>query len=351
MGLGLPDHVAAGPGRSGDGPGLRPGPRQRGDRPGRQPGRDPVRRLVAALVLSINFAPVPDMGTLALGLAAIALAALIAFLIRQRRAANPSTTSRSLAPRLLGRGNRRGDRVRDADGRDVHRSAVPAERARLLDLRGRALDPPAAACMVVVAPRSAKLVEARGARFTLLAGYLFCFLGFLTMLLLWNEGISYWRIALAYSLVGIGVGFAGTPASHSPAPCRCSAPGWPRGRRTCSAIWAARSCSRSSARCSPPATRRLSARRSPPRPTRRRSPTGSQPSSRSLRGRRGDRGAEPPIRESDHGRGEGVLPRRCGLGLHGRNRRHPARCGARLSPLPEGGREKRLLARYHAEDT
>jgi DHA2 family multidrug resistance protein-like MFS transporter len=74
---------------------------------------------------------------------------------------------------------------------------------------------PAAACMVIVAPRSAKLVEARGARFTLLAGYLFCFLGFLTMLLLWNEGISYWRIALAYSLVGIGVGFAGTPASHS----------------------------------------------------------------------------------------------------------------------------------------
>ena len=45
--------------------------------------------LVAALVLSINFAPVPDMGTLALGLAAIALAALIAFLLRQRRAANP----------------------------------------------------------------------------------------------------------------------------------------------------------------------------------------------------------------------------------------------------------------------
>src|SRR5215211_3099584 len=42
--------------------------------------------LVAALVLSINFAPVPDMGTLTLGLAAIALAALIAFFVRQRRA-------------------------------------------------------------------------------------------------------------------------------------------------------------------------------------------------------------------------------------------------------------------------
>ncbi len=74
---------------------------------------------------------------------------------------------------------------------------------------------PAAAFMVVVAPRSAKLVEARGARFTLLVGYVFCLLGFVTMLLLWKEGIPYWKVGLGYALVGIGVGFAGTPASHS----------------------------------------------------------------------------------------------------------------------------------------
>ena len=74
---------------------------------------------------------------------------------------------------------------------------------------------PAAALMVVVAPRSAKLVEARGARFTLLVGYLFCLLGFLTMLLLWKEGIPYWKVGLGYAFIGIGVGFAGTPASHS----------------------------------------------------------------------------------------------------------------------------------------
>ena len=54
--------------------------------------------------------------------------------------------------------------------------------------------------MVLVAPRSAKLVEARGARFTLLIGYVFCLLGFLTMLLLWNEGISYWKVGLGYAL-------------------------------------------------------------------------------------------------------------------------------------------------------
>ena len=54
--------------------------------------------------------------------------------------------------------------------------------------------------MVLVAPRSAKLVEARGARFTLLVGYVFCLLGFLTMLLLWKEGISYWKVGLGYAL-------------------------------------------------------------------------------------------------------------------------------------------------------
>ena len=74
---------------------------------------------------------------------------------------------------------------------------------------------PAAALMVVVAPRSAKLVEARGARFTLLIGYVFCVLGFLTMLLLWKDGIPYWKVGLGYAFIGIGVGFAGTPASHS----------------------------------------------------------------------------------------------------------------------------------------
>ncbi len=74
---------------------------------------------------------------------------------------------------------------------------------------------PAAFCMVLVAPRSAKIVEARGARFTLLFGYVFVLLGFLTMLLLWKEGIPYWKVGLGYALVGIGVGLAGTPASHS----------------------------------------------------------------------------------------------------------------------------------------
>jgi hypothetical protein len=69
--------------------------------------------------------------------------------------------------------------------------------------------------MVLIAPRSAKLVDAHGARFTLLVGYACCLLGFVVMLAMWNEGIPYWQVGLAYALVGAGVGFAGTPASHS----------------------------------------------------------------------------------------------------------------------------------------
>jgi MFS family permease len=74
---------------------------------------------------------------------------------------------------------------------------------------------PAIVFMVLVAPRSAKLVESRGSRFTLLSGYVFLVLAFLSMLLLWKEDSSYWKIAVAYAFVGIGVGLAGTPASRS----------------------------------------------------------------------------------------------------------------------------------------
>jgi hypothetical protein len=74
---------------------------------------------------------------------------------------------------------------------------------------------PAAVMMVLVAPRSAKMVEAIGSRLTLLAGYAFVFVGFLTMLLLWKESSDYWQIGLGYALMGIGVGLAATPAARS----------------------------------------------------------------------------------------------------------------------------------------
>ena len=80
---------------------------------------------------------------------------------------------------------------------------------------------PAALVMVVVAPRSAKLIEARGSRFTLLCGYVFLFLAFLWMLLVWDEGAPYWHIAAAYIFIGAGVGLAGHTRRRTRSPGRC----------------------------------------------------------------------------------------------------------------------------------
>jgi MFS transporter, DHA2 family, multidrug resistance protein len=172
--------------------------------------------LVGALILAINFAPVPNEGALVLGLAAIALAALVAFFIRQRRAANPLYDLEVAGRRIFW--------VAACAGIIVFGSLMAAAFVSqqylqnvlsYSTLEAGAAILPAALVMVLVAPRSAKLVEARGARFTLLFGYVFLFLAFLWMLLIWDEGAPYWQIALAYIFIGAGVGLAGTPASHS----------------------------------------------------------------------------------------------------------------------------------------
>jgi hypothetical protein len=172
--------------------------------------------LVGALILAINFAPVPNEGALALGLAVIALAALVAFFIRQRRAANPLYDLHVAARRTFW--------VAACAGIIVFGSLMATAYVSQQFLQnvlgystleaGTAILP-TVVFMVLVAPRSAKLIGSRGARFTLLLGYVFLALAFLTMLLLWKEGTSYWEIALAYVFIGIGVGLAGTPASHS----------------------------------------------------------------------------------------------------------------------------------------
>src|SRR5271169_3189152 len=171
---------------------------------------------VAALVLAINFAPTPNAEGLALGLASIAVVTGIAFFLRQHRAKVPLYDLHIAGRRILW--------VAACAGMIVFGTLMGAMFAGQQFLQnvlgystfdaGLAILP-AAGFMVLIAPQSAKLVNARGARFTLLTGYVFCLLGFLTMLVLWKEGIPYWKVGLAYSFVGIGVGFAGTPAAHS----------------------------------------------------------------------------------------------------------------------------------------
>ena len=187
-------------------------------------GTDPVDHvggvlsvlLVAALVLAINFAPVPNKSKLTLILAAIALVAAAAFVVRQRSYRFPLYDLRVASRRIFW--------VAALAGIIVFGTLMGAMfvgQQFLQNVQGYSTFEaglsilPAAVFMVLVAPRSAKLVDVYGARVTLLIGYACCLLGFLVMLLLWNEGVGYWAIGLAYALVGAGVGFAGTPASHS----------------------------------------------------------------------------------------------------------------------------------------
>jgi MFS transporter, DHA2 family, multidrug resistance protein len=172
--------------------------------------------MVAGIVLAINFAPVPDKASLAAGLGAVALAALSGFYLRQRRTKFPLFDLAVAARRIFW--------VAAVAGIVVFGSLMGAMfvgQQFLQNVLGYStLDAglsilPAAVVMVVIAPHSAKLVEARGSRFTLLVGYCFCLLGFLTMLLLWKSGTPYWKVGLGYAFIGAGVGFAGTPASHS----------------------------------------------------------------------------------------------------------------------------------------
>jgi len=172
--------------------------------------------LVGSLVLAINMAPAPNRGKLALGLAAIALAAAIGFIIRQRRARHPLYDLHVAGRRIFWVAACAGIIVFGALTGSAFVSQQYLQNVNAYStLEAGAAFLPAVVFMNIVAPSSAKLVETRGARFTLLVGYVFLLLAFVWMLLLWSEGSPYWQVGAAYIFIGIGVGFAGTPASHS----------------------------------------------------------------------------------------------------------------------------------------
>lgn len=171
---------------------------------------------VASLVLAINLLPAPGALTVALALSAAAVAFGAAFVWRQRRARAPLYDLHVAARRLFW--------VAAVAGIIVFGSLMGAMfigQQYLQDvlaydtLEAGAAILPAVVLMVLVAPRSARLVGAIGSRLTLLIGYACCLAGFLVMLLAWGEDTSYAFVALAYAFVGAGVGFAGTPASNS----------------------------------------------------------------------------------------------------------------------------------------
>jgi MFS transporter, DHA2 family, multidrug resistance protein len=172
--------------------------------------------LVAALVLAINLAPEPGKGTTAAILGIIAVAAVGAFILRQRRSSHPLYDLRIAARPTFWVAALAGIIVFGSlmGAMFIGQQFVQNVLGYSTFQAGLAILPGAIG-MIIVAPRSAQLVESRGSRFTLLVGFCFCLLAFLVMLILWEENASYFPVGLGYLLMGIGVGFAGTPASRS----------------------------------------------------------------------------------------------------------------------------------------
>ena len=172
--------------------------------------------LVGALIVAINFLPVPNEKTLAIALFVVAAVAGILFFLRQQRAANPLYDLRVAARPTFW--------VAATGGIIVFGSLMGAAYIsqqylqNVLDystLAAGAAILPAGLVMVLVAPRSAKLVGLHGSRRTLLTGQSLLLIAFVLMLLLWRENTPYWEVAIPYMFLGAGVGLAGTPSSNS----------------------------------------------------------------------------------------------------------------------------------------
>jgi len=172
--------------------------------------------MVAAAVVAITLAPEPGAGTAALIIGLVSVAAVGAFVLRQRRAAFPLYDLKLAGRRTFW--------VAAVAGMLVFGALVGAMfigQQYLQNVLGYTTWKaglsiiPTAVFMVVAAPISARIIERRGSRDALLAGFVSVGLGFLVMLLLWKQDTSFVVVALAYSLLGIGVGIAGPPASKS----------------------------------------------------------------------------------------------------------------------------------------
>ena len=171
---------------------------------------------IVALVLAINVAPSPGEGVIALAAGALALVALLGFVLRQRTAPEPLFDLRIAARRIFW--------VAALAGLIVFGTLMGATYVgeQFLQnvlgystLRAGASVLPAAVAMVAAAPVSARLISRYGSRATLLTGYAFLLAAFVVMLLTWSATSGYAVVAVAFVLMGIGVGLSGTPASHS----------------------------------------------------------------------------------------------------------------------------------------
>lgn len=171
--------------------------------------------IVGATVLCLNFAPLPGSLDTTILLAAVALAALAGFVVRERRADNPLFDLRVARRRIFWVAALAGIIAFGA-----LMGSLFIGQQFLQDVLGySALEAglailPAPVLMIGMSPLAARLIATRGARPTLTIAFALMAAGFLGMLT-WREGVGYPLVGAAYALVGAGIGLGGAPASRS----------------------------------------------------------------------------------------------------------------------------------------
>ena len=171
---------------------------------------------IGGLVLGINYVTLPGQINRAIFLLVLSAVAGIVFFVRQRRAASPLFDLRYAARPTFW--------VSAVAGIIVFGSLMGAMyigQQFLQNVLGyNALQAgssivPCAIFMVAAAPFSSRFIERFGSRITLLMGFVACTLGFMSMYFFWTTTTPAGIIILSYALIGLGVGIAGTPASHA----------------------------------------------------------------------------------------------------------------------------------------
>ncbi len=170
---------------------------------------------VATLVFAINLLA-DGISVTVLILGAAAALAVVAFVLRERRAANPLFPLEVLKVRTFS--------IAFIAGMIVFGGLMGAlfigQQFTQNVLGYSALDAglavlPFGLMAVLGSIPSARMIVKLGSRVTLLAGLALLMVGFILMLLTWTEGASYLPVGLAYLILGSGVGVAAPPTARA----------------------------------------------------------------------------------------------------------------------------------------
>ena len=172
--------------------------------------------MIGTFVVALNLIAVPDMLGLTTGLLVVTVLVLVLFVIRQRRASNPLYDLRVAARSTFWVAATAGVIIFGAMMGIVFINQQYLQNVLGYDtVAAGAAILPAVVLMILVAPRSARLVHEIGSRATLLIGQSLLALSFVGMFFLWGDDTSYVVLAIPLLFMGVGIGLAQTPSANS----------------------------------------------------------------------------------------------------------------------------------------